>query len=307
VHDWLVLGYLLALNYAALAVARGPGKTRSATEMGLLLGFLLVVLWWARGARGAGGSVGPIVYRVAIYGSVHLSYFFLGGLLPMVNHTTVDAGLLGFDERVFGCEPALVMDGWVTPVATEWFAFFYFSYYLLLALYVVPIVLGCRDLRLVSEFTLGMLVCYCAGQLCYMLVPGYGPYQAMADRFHHPLPDGPFIRLVWAAVHQGGAMMDIFPSLHTAAPTFIVLYSLRHRHLTPHRYTWPLVGFFAMNIILATMYLRWHYLVDVVAGLGLAWVAYACAVRVTAWETEWRHSHGLDPSWLELPVRLRRQ
>jgi hypothetical protein len=300
VHDWLVLGYLLVLNFVALAVARGPGRAESVAEMGLLLGWLLVGIWWARRPRGARDGPGPIVYRVAIYGSVQLSYFFLGHLLPLVNRSTVDAGLYRFDERVFGCEPALLMDGWVTPAATEWFAFFYFSYYLLLALYILPIVLGCRDLRSLSEFVLGMLVVYCVGQLCYMLVPGYGPYQALADRFRHPLPEGPLMRLVWAAVRQGGAMMDIFPSLHTAAPTFLVLYSWRHRHRAPHRYTWPLVAFFALNIIIATMFLRWHYLVDVVVGLALALVAHGAALRITAWETEWRLRRGLGPSWPEL-------
>jgi membrane-associated phospholipid phosphatase len=95
-------------------------------------------------------------------------------------------------------------------------------------------------------------------------------------------------------------MMDIFPSLHTAAPTFLVLYSWRHRHRAPHRYAWPLVAFFALNIIIATMFLRWHYLVDVVVGLALALVGYRAALRITAWETEWRLCRGLGPSWPEL-------
>ena len=74
-------------------------------------------------------------------------------------------------------------------------------------------------------------------------------------------------------MHAGGAQKDIFPSLHTAAPTYFALYSFRHRAAAPFKYTWLFVAFCASQIILATMFLRWHYLVDIFAGITLACIA----------------------------------
>jgi membrane-associated phospholipid phosphatase len=49
-----------------------------------------------------------------------------------------------------------------------------------------------------------------------------------------------------------------------------------------------LCSFFALNIILSTMVLRWHYLVDVIAGLGLALAVAVAAPRLAAWEARRR-------------------
>ena len=111
-----------------------------------------------------------------------------------------------------------------------------------------------------------------------------------AEAAIHEFPEGLWLDIVMESVAEGGALKDIFPSLHTAAPTFILLYSFRHRHRAPYRYTWPLVAFFTVNIIVATMFLRWHWIVDVVAGLTLATVAQALSARVTRWERRGRWS-----------------
>lgn len=130
-----------------------------------------------------------------------------------------------------------------------------------------------------------------------MLVPGYGPFLAMAEHFQNELPDGVWLNLVLAAVDSGGAQKDIFPSIHTAAPTFIALFSFRHRHRVPFRYTWLPVNFFALNIIIATMFLRWHYLIDVVAGLAVGAIALWAAVPVTRYELARRVYRDLGESW----------
>jgi membrane-associated phospholipid phosphatase len=136
-----------------------------------------------------------------------------------------------------------------------------------------------------------------------VLVPGYGPYRAIAGEFQHALPSGMWLNVVMEAVAEGGAQKDIFPSLHTAAPTFIALYSFRHRALPPYRYTWPLVLFFAANIIVATMFLRWHWLVDVVAGLALAVTSQVLSVWVTEHELVRRARERLVPTWPEFGRR----
>jgi membrane-associated phospholipid phosphatase len=154
-----------------------------------------------------------------------------------------------------------------------------------------------KEPRLLAEFALGMLLVFCVGHTVYMLVPGYGPYKAMADHFQNEFPRGMWLDMVMTTVTAGGAQKDIFPSLHTAAPTFMALFSFRYRHRLPYRYTWPVVTFFALNIIFATMFLRWHYIIDVVAGMTLATSAVLLSVRIVRWDSVRRAAARLSPSW----------
>jgi membrane-associated phospholipid phosphatase len=93
--------------------------------------------------------------------------------------------------------------------------------------------------------------------------------------------------------------MDIFPSLHTGAPTMLALFSFRNRKDLPFRYTWPVVAFCAVNIIIATMFLRWHYLIDVVAGFSIAVGAVLLGRPVVRWELARRARENLGELWPE--------
>jgi PAP2 superfamily len=305
VQDWLVLAYLIALTVIALHCPPSANQQLSAERMASLLVFMVATVIVVRGGLVKNGLVAPLLYRMALYGTVQLSYFFLAKMLPIVNPTTLDGGLYRLDLHLFGFEPAVVMDQLVTPITTEWFSFFYFGYFFLLAIHVVPLLLFSRSPRILSEFALGMLLTFCVGHLVYMLVPGYGPHQSLAGHFHHELPHGMWRDMVMAMVAEGGAQLDIFPSLHTGAPAFIVLFSLRHRDKLPFRYSWPVAAFFAFNIMVATMFLRWHYVIDVVAGLAVATLAFMTAVRVTDWELERRANAGLSENWPRFSLKRR--
>jgi membrane-associated phospholipid phosphatase len=200
---------------------------------------------------------------------------------------------------IFGVEPAMAMDTIVNSITTEWFAFFYFGYFFLLALHVIPILFLSRRPHILGEFSFGMLFLFTFGHIGYMLVPGYGPYKAMSGEFQNAFPSGMWLDMVMSAVASGGAQKDIFPSLHTAAPTLIALFSFRHRREIPFRYTWPLVAFAAINIIGATMFLRWHYVIDVVAGLTLATTAALVCQVATRWDLARRARENLSPQWPE--------
>ena len=131
-----------------------------------------------------------------------------------------------------------------------------------------------------------------------MLVPGYGPVRFLADRYQHPLPSGFWLDAVLNAVQSGGAQKDIFPSLHTAGPVFLSLFSFRHRDKMPFKYTWPFVAFFSANIVIATMFLRWHYLIDVLAGIALSSGAFLLAGIISRREIDHREQNGLQPVWV---------
>ncbi len=294
VADALVLSYLVALNAAVLLAAPNPLKLQSLLQVGGLLVTCVVCVTLARSSTLSSRFWNALLYRIGIYGTVQTSYFFFKHVLPVVNSGSLDHQLYALDHVLFGFEPAIWADQFVTPATTEWFAFFYFCYFFILAAHIFPIVFGTRNQPLLGEFMLGMLIIVCVGHTGYLLVPGFGPYKAMPEMFVNELPSGLWMDLVWSTVRSGGAMKDIFPSLHTAGPCFIAMFSFRNRDHLPFRYTWPVMALFAANIIGATMFLRWHYVIDVFAGFFLASAAALLAPRITRWELERRRAANLD-------------
>ena len=299
-NDWIVLGYLGMLNVAVLSAdGHGPARDRAVLELAtLLIVFGTVVVGLIRGGVITHPILRPLAFRLCHYGGIQLTYFFMRGFLPIVNPGALDRELHEIGLRLFGVEPALALEPWITQATTEWFAFFYYGYFFVLGLHVIPIIFFSRHPRILSEFALGLLLVLSVGQSLYLIVPGYGP-ASLPALFSRDLPAGVWWNLVQQLVASAGAQKDIFPSIHTAAPTFILLFSFHNRAHLPYRFTWPLVAFFSFNIIIATMFLRWHWLVDIVAGLLLALCAYLGAVAGTRWELEHRRRRGLPPAWPE--------
>ena len=299
IHDFAVFAFLLFLNGAVLDTPHTQERSACLLRTGGLLAAFLISIVLVRGRILKRSWVAALVYRLGIYGVVQISYFFLKHVLPLVNTTTLDQKLYEFDLALFHFEPAMAWDRYVNSATTEWFSFFYFGYFLLMAVHVVPLLFFGRRKHIVGEFTFAMLLLFSIGHTLYMVVPGYGPYRAMADAFQHPFPNGPWHQLVMNAVHSGGAQMDIFPSLHTGAPTLLALFSYRNRKQLPFRYTWPVVAFCTLNIIIATMFLRWHYLIDVVAGFSIAVGSVMLSRPIVRWEIARRRREGLGELWPE--------
>ena len=235
-HDWLVVVYSTILVFAALQ-GTGPMRQTCIEHTSAILGAVLLTLAIVRGGLIRDAFVAPLVYRVGIYGAVQLSYFLFRDLLPTANSGSLDEALFRLDTRIFGVEPTVWLDQFVTSRTTEWFAFFYFNYFLLLAVHVLPFLFLSKRLKLFSEFALSLLLLFCFSHTVYMLVPGYGPYRHLASLYQHELPPGTWCDLVMNTVSSAGAQKDIFPSLHTGAPTLMALFSFRHRNKLPFKYT----------------------------------------------------------------------
>jgi hypothetical protein len=298
-QDWLFIGYFGAL---LVLLGFGQGHNRSACLVRVsadLGGYLFVLVLVRLQVVRWGGMASALLYRSAIIAALLASFFQLREILPAVSPRAVDARIYAFDLHVFGFEPSVWLDQFVRPATTEWFAFFYFLYFLILTVHIIPMLLS-RDNVVLARFALGILLIFMTGHLLYMAVPGWGPYWYLKGTFGHDLEGPIFWPLVRETVDAGGAQKDIFPSLHTAVPTFLAIFSFRHRQRVPFRYTWPVVGFLATQIIIATMFLRWHYLVDVVAGLLLAMTGSFVTQRLADWERERRERLGVQPAWMPL-------
>src|SRR5687768_9434566 len=121
IHDWVVIGYLTILVVTVGLSPTSPVQDRCLGHVTSMLAFCLAVLALVRGGLLKGGVLSPFLYRLAVYGTVQISYFELRELLPVVNSQSLDAELSYIDEHILHFEPSLFLDRFVTPAATEWF------------------------------------------------------------------------------------------------------------------------------------------------------------------------------------------
>jgi hypothetical protein len=305
-QDWLIFVYFVLL-FVGVVFGAGPDRPLAGR---IVLETLLVLVVGLSLTRGGvlrrGGLASSLLYRLTLFSTVLSSYFELRVILPAAAPRAVDATLYAIDRDVFHYEPALAWDRFVNPTTTEWFAFFYFGYFILLAGHVLPFMLVTRNMAMLARFSTAIFFTFCCGHLVYILVAGFGPYRFLAGSFEHELQGGLFWGLVRATVDGAGAQKDIFPSLHTGVPTMFTLLAFRHRkEFVPFRFSWPVVGFCASQIVIATMFLRWHYLIDICAGLALATIAVVVADRAVRWDDARRSRLGLAPAWTPLDWRGR--
>jgi len=192
--------------------------------------------------------------------------------IPAINWGRMDAALQSIDSALVGTNLSLRLQPLAHPWLTELFSFCYFLFfpYLLFSL----IYYFCSDLAVLRKFIIGLFTVYGLGFLGYSLVPASGPYLAMADQFSVPLTGYWFTRWNAAVVAQGSNGVDVFPSLHCAVSAFFLFFDRRHRPWRFRLYVVPCVGLW-----ISTIYLRYHYLIDLICGFTLAALALYLARR----------------------------
>lgn len=297
-QDLVPIAYLLIYRLMVWASPAGPLNDASAYDLNLALAVVVGGCTVCRGATILPAKLRGLLYRVMLGYIAVANYLMLRDLLALVSPHSLDAMLVDIDTAMFGVVPALWLERLNHRPIVEWFSFFYFSYFWICATYLVVVLGTVRDKRAKTEFTLGCFIVLSVGQLLYSQVPGFGPITHMEAQFAGPVNGGRFWGYVWDTVQAGSAMKDIFPSIHTAMPTWITFFAWRQARRDP-RWKWParVTTFAAANIVFSTVFLRWHYVIDVFAGLTLAGAVTIISPKLTAWEARWREKRGLKGVW----------
>ena len=118
-----------------------------------------------------------------------------------------------------------------------------------------------------ARFYNGLIGIYAVGLAGYLLLPAAGPaFTTLPDQG----AGGIIAPAVIALVKGGVTGMDVFPSLHTALTLYITAFFWRDGCRKTALALAPVTA----GTIAATLWLRYHYGVDVLAGLLLALAAF---------------------------------
>lgn len=183
-----------------------------------------------------------------------------------------DPELLRIDRWLFGETPAVTLQRVAGPLLTDVMTAAYSLHLLLPPL--LGMVLYARQKRLFREFLLAVLISGILGQTGYLLVPGVGPKRAYPELFTRTL-EGRVYEPVTNALEAVRAPRDIFPSLHVGISTIVLAFALRRSR----RLSAALLPLVLLNWV-STLYLRYHYFIDVVAGWATAWASIVLARKL---------------------------
>ncbi len=215
----------------------------------------------------------PFAYCLAIYTNLHDTVHF-------ANPHDIHDSLIAIDQWLFGCQPCVWAEQFIHPWLTEFFSFCYMNFFVFAPL--VAGVLLFRGKRKEFRTTIvAIILCFYAGYLLYVIFPAAPPRIVLKEYFTLNF-DGTMIADMANRVFQviPADSRCAFPSLHSAVTLLTLIFAWRFTKTT----FWIILPF-NIGLILATVYLRHHYVIDLIAGFTLAIIVYFAIPRLDAW---WR-------------------
>jgi len=185
--------------------------------------------------------------------------------IPAVRGTDADRALADLDYRIWGANPTVWLERIHHPVFTEFLQAVY-TLFIPAVLYVAWLLWRRRSYSQFQYYAFLISLGFLASYLGYLAVPARGPRFLLRDLQHIPL-DGLWLFHGMQSIldRLESAHYDCFPSGHTEL-TILAWWGSRMISKRLFRV------YFAYTpcIIFATVYLRYHYTVDLLAGAATA-------------------------------------
>jgi len=199
----------------------------------------------------------PVLFIVLIYLS-------LGDLIQYLR-PDIDPWLIRIDFFLFGVHPTVWIEKWIAPWLTDVLSFAYGTYYFLPVILIVTLYLKNRRL----DFNTSIFVLtfsYYLSFIGYILFPAIGPRYTLTHLQSVPLEGSfltDFVRDILNSMEHN--KRDCMPSGHTQIVLVVLYLSYRYEKFLYYLF-FPIV----CGLILSTVYLRYHYVIDLCAGATLA-------------------------------------
>jgi membrane-associated phospholipid phosphatase len=232
---------------------------------------------------------------------IPLIFTELQWLVHPINPVDIDPQLIAIDYALFGVHPTLWLERFTVPWLTEYMQLAYMAFYGLPLVLCVPLYRQGRWPAFRVSMC-AMLLGYYGSYWLYFLTPARGPRFYLAADQTIPLTGLWLTTPMRTAINTlEGVQRDAFPSGHTAIALIILVMAGRYQP----RLFYPLLVV-TVSLMVSTVYLRYHYVIDVVAGVLLAAVCLGVTFRICREpEGETRDFPGLRSYPLSLRERVR--
>ncbi|HXY54410.1 MAG TPA: phosphatase PAP2 family protein [Nitrospirota bacterium] len=248
--EWIIFRYFL-LAFAIVSVALNARSAHTLKPVRILHAFL------------------PILIIPVIFDS-------LGDLIPYIWSRYLDDLLISIDYRLFGVHPTVWMERFIHPALTDILQIAYSSYYF------IPISLGILlyargKQKNFDEAVFGIVLCFYLSYIGYLLFPAIGPRFTLDHLQTMDFRESQTALAIQNILNRlENTKTDAFPSGHTAVALMTLYHAWKSREKALFRILLPLVS----ALVISTVYLRYHYVIDVAAGILLTAVAIYLAPRL---------------------------
>ncbi|MEJ2684587.1 MAG: phosphatase PAP2 family protein [Candidatus Sulfobium sp.] len=217
-----------------------------------------------RGRNSLMGLVYDIVFPLI---SILCIFDSLGWIVHSINPRDIDPLLIRLDFMLFNGTPAIMLEKIQSPFLTDILQLSYSSYYFLPVILGIALKTNNEDSHFERSLFLVML-CFYLSYVGYLLWPALGPRFSI-----HALHEDKLRGFIVADPIRDflnrleGVKRDAFPSGHTGVSLVVLYLTFRFER----RLFWiflPIV----LALIFSTVYCRYHYVVDVIAGVILTFV-----------------------------------
>ncbi len=195
-------------------------------------------------------------------------------LVHPINPRDLDPLLTKWDWVLCGgVHPTVWLEQWLHPWLTEYLQIMYSTFYFLPAILGILLWLN-RDRRGFEATLAGIVTAFYVSYLAYFAFPALGPRFELASLQQKELEGIWLTSWLRACLDRLELIQrDAFPSGHVGVSLLVVYYA---RQYLPRAFIPYLIV--VLSLVVSTVYLRYHYVLDVISGVILAllggWLAH---------------------------------
>jgi len=253
--------------------------------------------------------------------SHYLPYLLMAGLydnIPLFHDTArlrfnnLDYSLLRADEMIFGVQPTIFLQDYLNPYLVEYSMIMY-SFFVLPYLFLVYLFQK-RESTLFSKLLLAHVIASIVALTCFIYLPAKGPrfvFDTAGSRLYENLPqfkngiNGVRIDSLYRATGYESlyrlqydawnnlerVKTDCMPSMHAALYLICIIIAVRYRKIM--KWKRLATGFWitsGVSMLFSCIYLRYHWVIDIIAGIVVAFFSYSAAELIIE---RWLHTREL--------------
>jgi membrane-associated phospholipid phosphatase len=202
----------------------------------------------------------PFGFCILIYTNMH-------NMVHLINPNDVDDTLIKIDDWLLGFQPSVALQAFISKPMTDYMFFSYSMFFVYPML--LPAILYFRGNYAAFRKTLvSIILAFYAGYIGYIIFPAVGPKYTLTEFFHTHLDGGIIADKIAFVVDYSishHTRRDCFPSLHNGITMLTLLFAFKYQ-----RWFFYVLLPLALSLFLSTLYLRYHYFIDMIAGYALA-------------------------------------
>ncbi len=271
-YDWVAIGYLIFTGVLILIFHKNVARwyLYLIARVFCITGIVLLTTIDE-------STVFPLQFLRDWYplSTIALFYFEMGKLTQMVFQHFFDETVIRWEKRIFKGMPSLELsDRFPSIILSEILHLCYFSYYLI-AVFLAAWLYFKGEMGPFQETVFAETLTFNLSLLCYPFLPATGP-RYLFEKNQGPLSKGFFFRLTHSIVSRGSSKGTAFPSSHVSLSVIVLLCALRYDS-TAFLILLPM----CVGLTLGTVYGRFHYAIDALAGAVLGGIVFGLITAVT--------------------------